>query len=113
MLESVDNQAPGRVDHLEIAAVLVDVVSFLDLIFTGKANATNRDQNKRSLCRFRKCRKYRCACRRFRLFRRSTNRTEFAAMALEQRRPVDVMKTADGRRRVVTLLGQIEGGVYV
>lgn len=35
------------------------------------------------------------------------------AMALEQRRPVDVMKTADGRRRVVTLLGQIEGGVYV
>jgi hypothetical protein len=35
------------------------------------------------------------------------------AMVLEQRRPIDMLKTADGRRRVATLLGQIEGGVYV
>jgi hypothetical protein len=35
------------------------------------------------------------------------------AMALEQRRPLDALKTADGRRRVATLLRQIEGGVYI
>ena len=35
------------------------------------------------------------------------------AMALEQRRPIDLLDTADGRRVLSNLLTQLEYGVYV
>jgi putative toxin-antitoxin system antitoxin component (TIGR02293 family) len=35
------------------------------------------------------------------------------AMALEQRRPIDLLDTAEGRRVLSNLLTQLEYGVYV